>query len=123
MCHCLASLSNSCPSINSFALGGALLVTWTMDISFLVFRKYTNIASLVMLASEPPLIKIRSIFLCISLCKARNILSPVGDAVGSDTYFVFRDSAATAAIAAAWSVFSGGDPTVTELIWVVSLSA
>ena len=63
-----------------------------------------------MLASEPPLIKIRSIFLCISLCKARNILSPVGDAVGSDTYFVFRDSAATAAIAAAWSVFSGGGP-------------
>jgi hypothetical protein len=58
------------------------------------------------------------VHLCLYFVLQRKIFFPVGDSVGKDRYFGFRDNATTVAMAAACSVFSGEATTVTVLIGV-----
>jgi hypothetical protein len=75
--------------------------TLTRTISLFLLIWNTSIASLVVLISDPPLTKIRSNFVCISLCRERKSLVRIGDSLGIELYFAFRDKVAIAATAAA----------------------
>ena len=62
---------------------------------------------LVVLISDPPLTKIRSSFVCISLCRERKSLVRIGDSLGIELYFAFKDNVAIAATASGLSGIIG----------------